>query len=67
MVFPNMSETNFILIILLLIGIQSKQLLVFILQLQAEINILIHIIHMSNFILIEQFLWSEALSKGLYF
>lgn len=67
MVFPNMSETNFILIILLLIGIQSKQLFVFILQLQAEINILIHIIHMSNFILIEQFLWSEALSKGLYF
>ena len=64
MVFPNMSETNFILIILLFIGIQSKQVLVFILRLQDEINILIH---MSNFILIEQFLTSEALSKGLYF
>ena len=49
MVSPNMSETNFTLIILLLIGIQSKQVLVFILQLQAEINILIHITTYEQF------------------
>ena len=56
MLFPNMSERKFILIILLFIGIQGKQVLVFILWLQAEINILIHI---TTY---EQFYFDRAIS-----